>query len=203
MSSASINRLGVLALALLGGCQREPAEPVPTPSVSASSQRPPTEKPSIIRPEVESERLSEKPLVPLTLRIGFPDGGASLSSAAVAKLEQALASKPMEAGGAITVAGHSDSAGGDAANLAASRKRAEAVRDWLVKHGVAEDRITMIAFGEQNPVAPNALANGEPDPAGRAANRRVELTIAVPESAQPIGRADANGTLVDELASDD
>ena len=36
----------------------------------------------------------------------------------------------------------------------------------------------MIAVGEQNPIAPNALPDGEPNEPGRARNRRVELEIA-------------------------
>jgi OOP family OmpA-OmpF porin len=59
----------------------------------------------------------------------------------------------------------------------ASLARAEAVRDWLVENGVAEDRIRTIAFGEQNPIAPNARPDGTPDEDGRAANRRVEIEV--------------------------
>ena len=51
------------------------------------------------------------------------------------------------------------------------------MRDWLVDSGVDEARISLIAFGEQNPVAPNARPDGSPDPVGRAANRRVEIEV--------------------------
>lgn len=86
-----------------------------------------------------------------------------------------------------------------AANLRASQRRAEVVRDWLVENGVAEDRIDVIAFGEQNPVSPNANPDGTPDEAGRAKNRRVDLTIAVPPGTPPAAAATDEGTLVEEI----
>ena len=88
-----------------------------------------------------------------------------------------MASPQVEQGGPIILRGHSDSGGNDEGNMRASRARAEAVRDWLVDSGVDEARISLIAFGEQNPVAPNARPDGSPDPVGRAANRRVEIEV--------------------------
>jgi len=91
----------------------------------------------------------------------------------------------MLAGGPIIVGGHSDAAGSDAVNLRASTARAEAVAEWLVGMGVAQDRIIVIAFGEQNPVEPNAKPDGTPNEAGREANRRVDVTVALPRSVEP------------------
>ena len=62
--------------------------------------------------------------------------------------------------------------------------------DWLVEHGVARERITVIAIGEQRPVAPNAHLDGSADEEGRARNRRVTLAIAPPvdtDVARPSG----------------
>ena len=64
-----------------------------------------------------------------------------------------------------------------------SEERAQAVADWLMEQGLEEDQIRIIAFGAQNPVQPNLLPNGEPNERGRAANRRVEITILVPKGA--------------------
>ena len=69
----------------------------------------------------------------------------------------------MAEGGEIILRGHSDSGGSDDGNLRASQARAEAVRDWLVDNGIDSERITVIAFGEQNPAAPNALPDGSPN----------------------------------------
>ena len=196
-----MGRLALLALTLaaLAGCERKPSGPA-APSTAAASTPATSDKVSIIRPEVEVGPEPAKPIAPLHVLVGFDEGGSSLSAAAMEALEGALASEQMKAGGAITLGGHSDSAGEDAANLSESRKRAEAVRGWLVKHGVAKDRIALVAFGDQNPIAPNALPNGEPDAAGRARNRRVELTIAAPGGAGPASEPSEDGTLVDELS---
>ncbi|WP_120717037.1 OmpA family protein [Tsuneonella amylolytica] len=196
IASSSLILAAGLALA---GCDRSDPAPAPVATPSAS---PSGDKVSIIRDDVGIEREAATPMVPLELSIGFGDGGSELPEPAIAALREALASEQMKAGGAITLGGHSDSAGSDTANERASKARAEAVRDWLVENGVDEGRITVIAFGEQNPVAPNARPDGTPDEAGRAKNRRVDMTIAVPPGTPPAVQ-EPEGTLVDELAGPD
>src|SRR5580658_6308458 len=71
----------------------------------------------------------------------------------------------------IIVAGYTDSQGGQAYNMDLSQHRAEAVRSFLVSHGVAPDRISAQGFGPTQPVADNA------SPEGRADNRRVEIVV--------------------------
>ncbi|MXO70590.1 OmpA family protein [Alteraurantiacibacter buctensis] len=71
----------------------------------------------------------------------------------------------------IDVMGHTDSTGSDSYNLDLSRRRAEAVTNFLVSRGVARSRIESIGYGEQYPVADNTTE------AGRAQNRRVEIRI--------------------------
>ena len=71
----------------------------------------------------------------------------------------------------IMVAGYTDSQGGQAYNMELSQHRAEAVRSFLVSHGVAPDRVTAQGFGPSQPVADNS------SPEGRADNRRVEIVV--------------------------
>lgn len=71
----------------------------------------------------------------------------------------------------IKIAGHTDSQGAAESNLILSKKRAEAVRDFLVRYGVSADRIIVQYFGEEKPVDTNDT------PEGRAKNRRVEMEI--------------------------
>ena len=151
-----------------------------------------------MRPDIVAETGPPPPLGPLAITIGFDAGGAKLGAKDVALLEMLLASPQVERGGPIRLAAHSDSAGSDEANLAASRARGEAVRDWLVKHGVAEERISLIAFGEQNPAQPNALPDGTPNEAGRAANRRVEIDVPVVGAAPETPREQ---TLAEEIVA--
>lgn len=168
----------------LGACsQPSPAPVEPTEPTSAIEEED-TETVSILRPEIEPPEVEPtlEALPPYQATIGFPEGGTKLDEAALAALEAAVASEQIALGLPITLGAHSDSAGADSANLEASEKRGLAVAKWLIDKGVQEDRITVIAFGEQNPVQPNANADGSPNEEGRAANRRVELTITAQSS---------------------
>ncbi len=60
-----------------------------------------------------------------------------------------------------------------------SQRRADAVRGFLVSHGVAPDRITAQGFGMARAVADNA------SPEGRADNRRVEIIVQPSSHAAP------------------
>jgi len=70
----------------------------------------------------------------------------------------------------LIIEGHTDSVGGAPSNLELSRKRAEAVKRWLVDKGsIGEVRLTTVGYGLTRPVADNTSEDG------RAQNRRVEL----------------------------
>jgi outer membrane protein OmpA-like peptidoglycan-associated protein len=78
---------------------------------------------------------------------------------------------------AVILEGHADAIGTVAYNLTLSRRRAETVARELIGQGVRRDRITVEAYGESRPIAPNRRPDGTDDPAGRARNRRVEAVI--------------------------
>jgi outer membrane protein OmpA-like peptidoglycan-associated protein len=67
------------------------------------------------------------------------------------------------------IGGHTDDVGKAAYNLTLSGARAEAVKTWLVAHGVAAARLTTHGYGDTVPLVPNTTD------ANRAKNRRVEL----------------------------
>jgi len=71
----------------------------------------------------------------------------------------------------IEVAGHTDNTGSDQYTKALSERRASSVAGYLASHGVKDARLLRVGAGEAYPVASNATE------AGRAQNRRVELTI--------------------------
>lgn len=71
----------------------------------------------------------------------------------------------------ISVDGHADSTGPGDYNMGLSKRRAEAVANYLVKKGVDKSRIVIRYFGETKPAASNATIEG------RRKNRRVEFTI--------------------------
>ncbi|MEY4514164.1 MAG: hypothetical protein RLZZ450_6286, partial [Pseudomonadota bacterium] len=78
----------------------------------------------------------------------------------------------------LEVQGHTDNVGAADHNRELSAKRAESVRDWLVRAGVSADRLTAQGYGSDKPVAPNI------GPGGRAKNRRVEFVILEREQVQ-------------------
>jgi outer membrane protein OmpA-like peptidoglycan-associated protein len=71
----------------------------------------------------------------------------------------------------IEVAGHTDSVGSDAYNQRLSEQRANAVSSYLMGRGLNRDRFIVVGAGESRPVASND------SDAGRAENRRVEITL--------------------------
>ncbi|MBD2843356.1 OmpA family protein [Erythrobacter rubeus] len=146
---------------------------------------------SIIRADIEQPEAREVQLEPLETTVGFPEGGSDLDAAALLALEELAGSAQIAEDSTIILRAHSDASGSDAANARASEARGEAVRDWLVENGVSADRITLIAFGEQNPVEPNALPDGEPNEAGRAANRRVDIEVSLDEAQSDAGEPPA------------
>jgi outer membrane protein OmpA-like peptidoglycan-associated protein len=90
----------------------------------------------------------------------------------IAQLGDILARYPDDR---IQVQGHTDSTGSAAHNEELSRRRAEAVREVLASRGVNPRQMLVEGAGAAQPIADNATANG------RAANRRVELHIDVPQ----------------------
>ena len=71
----------------------------------------------------------------------------------------------------IKIAGHTDNVGSAKTNLILSKKRAEAVSQYLNQKGVASDRLFVQYFGEEKPIADNKTKEGQQK------NRRVEMTI--------------------------
>ncbi len=71
----------------------------------------------------------------------------------------------------VQVEGHTDNVGQAEKNKKLSAERAESVRGYLMKKGVAEGRVRAVGFGQEKPAESNETS------AGREANRRVEFTI--------------------------
>jgi outer membrane protein OmpA-like peptidoglycan-associated protein len=59
--------------------------------------------------------------------------------------------------------------GSEKSNQKLSERRAQSVRDWLVREGIDPERIKAVGYGESNPVATNST------PEGRQENRRIEV----------------------------
>lgn len=125
-------------------------------------------------------------------QVGFPGGGDALDALARAKLDiilQYLKADPTV--NRIELDGHSDNSGNRLANRDASRRRAQAVMEYLKAHGVPEEQMTVRFYGERYPLVKN---NSE---ANRARNRRVTIQLSreappeTPPTAAPAAPAPA------------
>jgi OmpA-OmpF porin, OOP family len=79
--------------------------------------------------------------------------------------------KQLKAGHVLEIAGYTDNTGDAALNLALSQKRAEAVREALIKYGADPDMLVAKGYGEADPIASNDTAEG------RLKNRRIEYHV--------------------------
>lgn len=116
---------------------------------------------------------TERGLV-MTLQEGvlFEYDKAELKPGAMRSLEPLMTFLREHPERTLLIEGHTDSTGGDSYNLDLSHRRAEAVRNFLVFHGIGRDRILARGYGESYPVTTNTTE------AGRQQNRRVEVVIA-------------------------
>jgi outer membrane protein OmpA-like peptidoglycan-associated protein len=103
--------------------------------------------------------------------VNFDFDKSNIRPDAVPILEQACKTLKEEAAITVSCDGHTDSIGTEKYNIGLSKRRANSVRDWLVKCGIPASRLSTRGFGEANPVASNKTAEG------RAQNRRTELVI--------------------------
>ncbi|MEK6254657.1 MAG: OmpA family protein, partial [Gemmatimonadales bacterium] len=122
---------------------------------------------------LEGEVLrSEDRLILRLAGLTFPSGSDELrpdNFALLTKVQRVVREFPEAR---IVVEGHTDSQGNESMNQSLSRRRAIAVREYLLSNiAMSADRITAVGYGESRPVAPN---NTE---AGRTRNRRIEITL--------------------------
>ena len=101
----------------------------------------------------------------------FRTNEATLMPGAELQLDRLVAALAANPGRLVVVEGHTDSQGSAAYNLALSMRRADAVRDYLVRKGHPADMVRANGIGQDSPIADNATSEG------RANNRRVEVVL--------------------------
>jgi len=107
----------------------------------------------------------------------FAFGSATLTAAGQAEVVRVAAQLGQRDGAAVTVVGHTDRIGSDAANMTLSQRRAQSVRDALVSNGVAASSIRAVGAGESQPVVQCAEGSRSEVVACLAPNRRVEIAV--------------------------
>lgn len=188
MSSRALLLAAVVgaAAALASACN--PARPAPT-APAPPRQPPPAAEPAapaepaadpVVEETRRHEESVERPALPApagAAEIHFAPGAAELTPEARASLDRLIGElRAAAADFYLEVQGHSDASGSESGNWELARRRAEAVRDYLLEEtGLPEDRIGILPLGSSLPAADNRT------PGGRARNRRVVvLTLRPP-----------------------
>lgn len=128
--------------------------------------------------DLQVREIGNEVRIDLNADVLFDFDKADILPKAEETLGKAAAIIKQRAKGTVMIAGHTDSKGGEAYNMALSERRANAVRDWFrTKGGLGSMQFDTKGFGAKQPVAPNQKPDGSDDPAGRQKNRRVEITI--------------------------
>ena len=116
-------------------------------------------------------KLSETSSGRTRLLVFFEFGKADLQPASVPELDRAVHLMKAVPAMQVEIAGYTDSVGTREYNKELSERRANAVRDYLIANGVANDRVVARGYGSDSPIAPNATDEG------RGENRRVEFIV--------------------------
>ncbi|WP_059016895.1 OmpA family protein [Mycobacterium sp. M26] len=139
------------------------------PSSSAPAPAPVT--PSTGAPGAGCGSLQSDIAAALTGPINFETDGFTLTPATQQMLAAVAATIKACPQAKIAVTGYTDNTGNDAINIPLSGNRAKSVGDYLVSQGVSAGDVTTKGLGSADPIAGNDTA------AGRAQNRRVEITV--------------------------
>ena len=113
------------------------------------------------------------PPPPPSFMVFFDWDRSNLSAQAMTTIQQAASAYKTRGGARITATGHTDTSGSETYNMALSLRRANAVKDALVKEGVPAAAITTVGRGEAGLLVKTADGVREPQ------NRRVEIVVVV------------------------
>ncbi len=89
---------------------------------------------------------------PSGIVVHFEFDDARLSEATIAALDKIVAGMKKDPLARVTVRGHADKQGAENYNKSLSARRAKAIEDYLIQHGIEKDRLNPIPMGESDPV---------------------------------------------------
>ena len=136
---------------------------------------PPPPSPRPVPPPPEPVVPRSMPRELRTDEIHFEPASARLTNIAKAILDDVALRMKQEPSATAIVIGYTDNREATGPNSDLDRRRAEAVRDYLVsRHGIDPSRITVEGRGTSDPIGDNSTA------AGRLANRRVVIRLLIP-----------------------
>jgi outer membrane protein OmpA-like peptidoglycan-associated protein len=170
MARQRSDKLCGIALLLALGCGGTTTFQDTTPIRIAVA--PPAEPPKVADPPVEKQVKLRDNHIEIGEKIQFALAKAEILSASFGLLDEVakvIQENPHVQ--KISIEGHASDEGDDAYNLSLSKARAEAVRAYLVKKGVAAERLSATGYGEAKPLVANDSE------VSREKNRRVEFNI--------------------------
>ncbi|MFL5811731.1 MAG: OmpA family protein [Flavisolibacter sp.] len=103
--------------------------------------------------------------------IEFETGSANIRPSSYKLLDEIFESAVVAEGLKMGIYGYTDNTGADEVNIPLSEKRADAVKVYLLKKGLKQNRVEAKGFGSSQPVADNTTSMG------KAKNRRVEIVL--------------------------
>ncbi|HYC87323.1 MAG TPA: OmpA family protein [Chryseosolibacter sp.] len=130
-----------------------------------------TTEEKVVSRTVELRRLSVG-VTKILRNIYFDFDKATFKTESYAELNKLEAMLRQNGNVKVEIGGHTDGVGNNAYNVFLSRKRAEAVKDYLTKKGIDARRVTAVGYGKSKPIATNDDENE-----GRELNRRVEFRV--------------------------
>ncbi len=179
----------ILVMAALAACaKKQPPPPPPAPvqapnqdSINAEQARRDSiaraeqaRRDSIARAEAEAARLREAreaAIRTISQVIYFDFDSDAITDEARAILDAKIPVLNANPDVRIRIAGHADERGSDEYNMALGQRRAAAAKRYLTQHGIADDRIEIISYGEERPAVQGH------DESAWSKNRRDEFEI--------------------------
>lgn len=156
----------------LDGIDTAPA-PIPAPVVTEVAV--PVIVPAVTStvPDVWKTLLEDKPI--LIEGANFVTNSAKLKPIAYKQLNSVIEFAKAYSKPVLNVVGHTDNTGSEKSNIKLSLARAESVKQFMIKQGIAAERISTKGEASSNPIADNNTISG------RAKNRRVEIRAVIKE----------------------
>ena len=128
--------------------------------------------------ELKAEQTPQEIKVNLSADLLFDFDKSDIKLAAEPELQKVVTVLKSYPKAQVTVEGHTDGKGSDSYNQALSERRATTVAQWLVAHGNLNGaNMHTRGWGKTRPIARNTNPDGSDNPAGRAKNRRVQITV--------------------------
>ena len=160
----------LIAVTALAACRRRETAAVdlPTPADTAG---PAVNEDSIRAADEDTRARMEEMRTTVAAPIYFEFDSDALTDASRATLDSKLAILNANQPIRIRISGHADERGSDEYNLALGQRRAAAAKRYLTQQGIAPDRIEVISYGEERPVAEGS------DETAWSQNRRDEFEI--------------------------